>query len=61
MKTGFYIRFERNGKFENLDIADLTSEEFRGFMISHPSIEGQNWAIAFHKWIIDNVVFEDED
>lgn len=32
MKTGFYIRFERDGKWQNLDIADLTNEEFRKFL-----------------------------
>ena len=60
MKTGFYIRFERDGKWQNLDIADLTNEEFRQFLQSHTSEEARNWAIAFHKWIIDNVVFDGE-
>ncbi len=61
MKTGFYIRFKRNGKWDNLDIADLTNEEFRQFLQSHPAIESQNWALALHQWIIDRVVFEEED
>ena len=60
MKTGFYVRFKKNGKWDNFDIADLTNEEFREFLQSHTAIEAQNWALALQKWIVENVVFEEE-
>ena len=59
MKTGFYIRFGRDGKWQNLDIADLTNEEFELFLQSHTSIQVQDWALALHLWIINNVIFEE--
>ena len=57
MKTGFYIRVERDGIWDDLDIADLTNEEFRRFLQSQTPIDAQNWALALHQWIIDKVFF----
>ena len=61
MKTGFYIRHKRNGKWGNVDIADLTNEEFRQFLQSHTAIEALNWALALQQWIVENVIFEKEE
>lgn len=60
MKTGIYVRFKRGRKFENLDIADLTNEEFSEFLESGTGIPVKNWAITLHKLIVDKVDFEKE-
>ena len=56
MKTGIYIRFERDGKWQTLDIADLSEEEFSRFIDSQKGRE-DIWARGLHKWIVDNINF----
>ena len=52
--TGYFVRVERDGKFHNLDIAELTDAELEQFFSRKANAE--RWAIALARWIRDNVV-----
>jgi hypothetical protein len=56
--TGFYVRIEREGKFQPVEIDQMTDAELSKFFESQerdnpPS--SRAWAIALAKWIRDNV------
>jgi len=60
MKTGIFIRFERDGKWQNLDIADMTTNEFTQFLASPGQQDRIDvWAIGLHKWIVEHVIFDE--
>ena len=62
--TGLYIRIERDGKWQNLEIEDLTDDELDKFCAEKgknaaPGFEnGWPWVNALARWIRDNVVSE---
>jgi hypothetical protein len=51
--TGYYVRIQRDGKWQALDIATLTDEELE--RLEKPPEKGWPWAIALARWIRDNV------
>jgi len=59
MKTGIFVRFERNKEWQSLDVADLSEKEFATFIESQEGREGV-WARGLHKWIIESVNFEND-
>jgi hypothetical protein len=52
--TGFYIRVQRNGKWEFVEIEYLTGQELDKYAKSRPD-EGWAWVNALCVWIKDNV------
>ena len=52
--TGIFVRVERDGKWQSLDVAQLTPEELETFANQHPH-HGWNFAKALVKWIQENV------
>lgn len=59
MKTGAYLRVQRDGKWINADIVDLTDEEI--YAVFSPS-RASKWIVFLVKWIRENVIFgEDQE
>ncbi len=56
-KTGIFVRFERDGKWQNIDIANLSADEFERFLVSQGASRCDIWARGLHKWIIEHVDF----
>lgn len=55
--SGFFIRWERAGKWDSLDITELTDEELAKFFSQAPSRQRvESWAVALVGWIRDNVI-----
>lgn len=52
--TGAFVRAERDGKFQSIDITDLTNEEFDELAKRLPE-SGWKWAKFLAGWIRDNV------
>lgn len=55
--TGAYLRIKRNGKWENIEIDQLTDDELNEIEITQPN-RGWEWAKFLAKWIRDNFVEE---
>ena len=55
--TGTYVRIERDGKWRNIEIEQLTDDELESFAKEHPE-SGWKWAKFLVKWIRDNVQAE---
>jgi hypothetical protein len=55
--TGYYIRIERDGEWQNLDVAELTDAELDFWQEQSP-IAGWHWAKVLARWIRDNVKTE---
>ena len=53
-ETGMYIRTLRDGKWQNLDIAELTDSELDQLEEQQP-FRGWLWTKALARWIRDNV------
>jgi predicted small metal-binding protein len=52
--TGYFVRAYRDGKWQSLEIDQLTDEERKAFAESQPA-RGWTWAHALASWIRDNV------
>ncbi len=52
--TRAFVRFERQGKFENVEIDQLTDEELDQLAVLDPD-RGWAWAKFLAAWIRDNV------
>lgn len=55
--TGAYIRIERDGKWQSIEIDQLTDEELESFSKQQPE-DGWKWAKFLAGWIRDNIVGE---
>ena len=53
--TGYYVRVQRGGRFQSLEITELTPEEFDRLAEASPPEAGWMWAKALAKWIHQNV------
>lgn len=51
--TGAYVRIEREGKWENIEIDQLTDEELDSFL---PDQDPVKWAKFLAGWIRDNIL-----
>lgn len=58
MVTGIYLRIQRDGRWENLDIAELTDEELRAFFGTLSDADHVKWHVGLVKWIRDNVAVD---
>ncbi len=60
MVTGAYVRFQRDGKWQNIEVDELSDEEWDVFEDS-PDQQGRgwNWARFLGRWIRDNVTAPD--
>ena len=54
MATGAYVRIDRGGKYQSLEIDELTDEELEQFATIRPDA-GWIWAKFLVKWIRDNI------
>ena len=54
MTTRLYVRIERDDKWQNIEIDQLTDYELESFSKEHPHV-GWQWAKRLVKWIRDNV------
>ncbi|KKL99707.1 hypothetical protein LCGC14_1132260 [marine sediment metagenome] len=52
--TGAFVRIERDGKWYNIEIEQLTDGELELFAEQHPNA-GWEWTKFLVKWIKDNV------
>ena len=52
--TGAYVRIERDGKWQSIELDQLTNEELELFAISHPE-DGWRWAKFLAMFIRDNI------
>jgi len=58
--TGFYVRICRDGKWQAVDIGEMTDDELEKFFDSK-ELSGERlaaWVQALAKWIRDNVKAE---
>ena len=55
--TGAYLRTKRNGKWENIEIDQLTDKELDELAEQQPE-KGWIWAKFLAKWIRDNIIEE---
>ena len=53
--TGAFVRIERDGKWYNIEIEQLTEDELDSFARKHPGA-GWRWAKLLVKWIRNNTV-----
>ena len=52
--TGAFIRIERGGKWQNIEIDQMTNAELDILATGQPG-RGWKWAIFLAKWIRDNI------
>ena len=52
--TGAYVRIKRNGKWESVEIDQMTNKELADFEYNNPD-DGWRWAKFLARWIRDNV------
>lgn len=52
--TGAYIRIQRDGHWQNIEIDQLTDKELDDFAFAHGA-DGWKWARFLVAWIRDNV------
>ena len=57
MKTGAYLRVQRDGKWINADIVDLTDDEIREAIKPDRAIL---WVLFLVKWIREHVMFDED-
>lgn len=57
-KTGIYVRIQRGGRWENLDVCDLTDEELAAWASKMSTEESHKWVRGLVKWIREHVQFE---
>ena len=54
--TGTYVRIERDGKWQSIEIDQLTDAELDTFAAANHQLErGWTWAKFLAKWIRDNI------
>lgn len=53
--TGAYVRIQRDGRWQAIEIDQLTDAELDAFAESHPPGSGWNWALFLAKWIREYV------
>lgn len=61
MITGMYVRIERDGAWQNLEINELTDQELDAFAARQLPEYGWSWAKALARWIRDHVVDEEQE
>jgi len=52
--TGAYVRIKRDGKWQSIEIEELTEDELDIFSASQPG-DGWKWAKFLAKWIRENI------
>ena len=52
--TGAYVRIERDGKWESIEIDQLSDEELKAIQVDRRE-DGWFWAKFLARWIRDNV------
>ena len=50
--TGAFVRIERDGKWENIEIEHLTKKEFKKHFDEHPD-DKMKWLIFLHDYLGD--------
>ncbi len=59
--TGMYVRVEREGRWENFELEDLSEAELRTFFASKTDpAELRDWCVAIVLWIAANVKEKDD-
>ncbi len=58
IETGLYVRAQRGGKWESLDLGEMTESELRAWLDSMPPTEHRKWVLGLVEWIQTNVVAE---
>ena len=53
--TGFFVRVCRDGKWQALDITEMTDAELDEFFATVERMRAVAWAKSLAKWIRDNV------
>ena len=53
--TGIFVRVQRDGKWQNLELESLTDEELDKFISTQGADGGWSWVKVLVKWIRDNV------
>ena len=53
--TGAYVRVQRNGEWQNLEIDELTDQELTTFLKEQTPDRVIVWAVFLAGWIRDNV------
>lgn len=56
--TGYFVRVERDGKWQNSDIASMTDAELDAFLERQGVERHGMWVKALAGWIRDHVVRE---
>ena len=51
--TGAYVRVNREGKWQSIDIACLSDQELDEFFASDP--DPKRWAVFLSKWIRETI------
>ena len=54
MVTRAFVRIERGGKWQNVEIDQFTDDELESYSKEYPDA-GWKWAKSLAKWIRDNV------
>ena len=57
IQTGYFVRAERGGKWQSIDIIELTEPEIEKLFESNPQ-KAVQFVIALVGWINDHVRFE---
>ena len=53
--TGAFVRIQRNGKLQDIDIAQLTDKELDTFLLDMPALTARSWVKCLAVWVRDNV------
>jgi hypothetical protein len=53
--TGIYVRVERAGQWQKIEIDQMTDTELEAFVASQPVEQGWAWAVGLARWIRDHV------
>ncbi len=52
--TGIYVRAQRDRKWQNVEVEELTDEELREFFAGRKEAELTRWCCVLAGWIRDN-------
>lgn len=58
--TGIYVRVQRDGTWQNLDIATLTDDELEAFFWRCDLDRARTWCIGLCKWMREHLLNPDE-
>lgn len=53
LEAGLYVRVQRAGKWESIDVLQLTEGELAWYINQHPDT-GWAWFAALRKWVLAN-------